>query len=471
MNKSPLLLFLVFLVVSCGKWGPQAGNHLLPVKTGDNYGYIDRKGNVVIPFIYHKAGRFNGGVAIVASSDEGNKWGYIDKAGKYVLEPVYNYATSFSEGMAFVVREGGVPEAIDKNGVVKFSLPDAQSADIFNDGLAAVGILGPRGEVWGFVNKQGKQVIPAAYSAVSYFSEGKCAVMNSTGAWGYINKNGGVAIEYLFENGQPFFNGKAKVASRGKWGVIGTTGKFILPPAYTDLDVDGDLFLVKKQDKWGWINGSGDVVIPFQFTDAYPFKGNKYAPVKSGDKWGYIGVDGKFAIAPQYDFAFGFDDDVAVVELKQKCGFINDRGAFVVNPLYDRVPVDYYIHYFAPTTSFYSVKTDVNQPANVAYKWLTAFYHMDYEEADKYATEDTRLLLDQFAEISEMISDSSRRRMNSIIIGIKDCKINGNRAIVTYTLSDNKNKDQMLFLVKTGRQWLVQFSENDSEPNDTLEGS
>jgi hypothetical protein len=399
----------------------------------------------------------------VATAGSNPHWGYIDADGDYVIKPIYSYATSFTEGLAFVVPEGDVPTAIDKNGIIKFRLRDAQSAEIFSEGLAAFSMLGLEGETWGFVNNNGQVSILPQFSGVSYFSDGLCGVMNRFGKWGYVNRKGDLVIDYIFDNVYPFKDGVAKAANYGKWGVIDATGKYILPPEFDDVDMDDVLYLVKRGKKWGWLGMDGKETISTQFADAYPFRGNNFAAVKSGEKWGYINGNGKFVIAPQYDFAFGFDGDMALVEVNGKYGFIGEKGQFVINPEYEHVPVDYFIRYFASTSAFYSVKTDIDDPKNVAYKWLTGFYHMDYNEARKYATDETRKLLDQFSTISDVISDSSKQRMMGLMVGIKDCKQNGNRAIVTYTLSDNRNKAQLLFLVKTANKWRVQFTKNDEE--------
>jgi hypothetical protein len=461
MKQSCLYLFLIFLFASCGI-GNSGGNRLLPVKLGRYYGFIDRTGKQAVPFIYSRAGCFAGGLALVADSAATQKWGYIDNSGKQVIQPKYRNATSYSEGMAFVVPYDGVPQAIDKNGIVKFSLPAAQSVENFSEGLAAYSILGAEGEIWGFVDKDGKTKIPPQYRSVSYFSDGLCAVMNRNGEWGYIDKDAEMAIDFQFENAYPFKNDRAKVATRGKWGAINKQGKFILQPRYEDLDIDEKKYLVKNDHKWGWIPGNIGISIPVSFSDAYPFKKNKFAPAKSGEKWGFINESGKFMIAPQYDFAFGFENGLAVVEVGGKYGFIDDGGRYIINPTYDHIPVDYFIRYFAAATTFYSVKTDINKPQSIAYKWLTGFYSMDYDEAKRYATDDTKALLKEFSSISDMISDSTRQQMAGVIIGIRGCQENGDRAIVTYTLSDNKGKEQMLFLVKAEDKWRVQFSKNDA---------
>ncbi len=459
MNKRCLLVLLLFFIASCDG-ERSAVTKLFPVKTAGYYGYIDRSGKTAIPFRYARAGCFEGGVAVVETAGNG-RWGYIDNDGNYVIKPTYSYATSFSEGLAWVVPEDDVPTVIDKNGIVQFRLPDAQSAENFSDGLAAYSILGTDGEKWGFVDKKGKTVIEPQFSGVSYFSGGLCGVMNSNNTWGYINTKGKVVINYLYQNVYPFKGDKAKVAAYGKFGVIDKKGKYVLAPKYADVDLDGEGYLAKDGKKWGWFNEGGEETISVQFADAYPFLGNKFAPVMVEEKWGFIDGSGKFVIAPQFEFAFGFDGGMALVEAAGKYGFIDEAGQFVINPDYEHVPVDYFIRYFAKTSAFYSVKTDIDNPRNTAYKWLTGFYHMDYNEARKYATENTRALLDQFMGVTDMIADSTRQRMAGVMIGIKDYKEVGNRAIVTYTLSDNRSKEQQLWLVKVDNKWRVQFPTTD----------
>ncbi len=464
MMRIVSVLAFAMLLTSCS--GLRPGSELLPVRNGDYYGYINRSGRAVIPLQYSRAGCFDGGIAVVATADDNPKWGYIDHRGNNIIKPVFAAATSFSGGLAFVVPKGGAPQAIDKNGIIQFSLPEAENVENFSEGMAAFSVLGANAELWGFVDKNGRVVINPAYRSAGYFSSGLCAVMNANGRWGYINKEGKVVIEFLYDNAHPFDHDRAKVLTRSGWGVINKAAKFVLPPRYEDVDIDGaDRYLVKHSKRWGWVTGYGSAVIAPTFEDAYPYFSNKFAAVKEEGKWGFINESGKFVIAPQYDFAFGFRDGLAVVEQGGRYGFIDDAGRFVVQPVYDHIPVDYFVRYFARTSAFYKVSTDVNNPKTIAYKWLSAFYGLDHEAARKYSTEDTKLLLDRFAGAVDMISDSTRQHMNSILIGIKGVRVSGNRAIVSYTLSDNRSREQMLFLVKTNGKWLVQFSKNDEEEN------
>lgn len=67
----------------------------------DKYGYINLKGEMVIPPKYEKAFYFNEGVAVVRILD---KWGYIDKRNQWVIPVRYKSASNFQDGMAKVVQ-------------------------------------------------------------------------------------------------------------------------------------------------------------------------------------------------------------------------------------------------------------------------------------------------------------------------------------------------------------------------------
>jgi hypothetical protein len=102
-----------------------------------------------------------------------------------------------------------------------------------------------------------------------------------------------------------------------------------------------------------------------------------------------------------------------------------------------------------------------NSPKDAAQKWLTSFYHMDYDAAKAYSTEDTKKMLMIFQQFSSLGStDSMKTEMAKIKIEIKDVQEKGDSATVHYITSDN-NKDQQLHLVKQKGKWLVQWSKTD----------
>ena len=67
-------------------------------------------------------------------------------------------------------------------------------ANLFYDSIAAVG----NGNLFGFINYDGKVFINYQYKAALHFSEGLAAVQDtSTGLWGFINTNGDMVIKPL----------------------------------------------------------------------------------------------------------------------------------------------------------------------------------------------------------------------------------------------------------------------------------
>lgn len=422
------------------------------------YGFVDRAGKTTIAPKYDEASCYRDGLALV---EEGNKWGYIDKTGKNVVAPQYNEATTFSEKLAFVVSSNGAPTAIDEKGNVKFTLADAEQVETVSEGFIAFSTVTERGERWGFADIEGKVRISPRYAMVGYFSENICSVMDDNGKWGFIDKSANKVIDFVYDNVSSCYGNSIRVFTGGKWGVVDSKKNVLVQPIYDNIEADGGAFVAEKNGKWGWIDRNGKEIVKFQFDDALPFNGSNYAAVRQGDKWGYADKAGKVVIAPQYEFAFGFDGNMALIGQNQKYGFIDKEGKNLVMPQFDQVNIDYVISYFGKGSAFNSVRTDVNQPKHIAYYWLSSFYHMQYDEAKKLSSDDTKALLEQFSGLTGYMSDSSRTEMMRVKVGIKDSKIEGDQANVVYVTSDNPEKEQVINLVNRGGRWQVQFSKGD----------
>ena len=102
-----------------------------------------------------------------------------------------------------------------------------------------------------------------------------------------------------------------------------------------------------------------------------------------------------------------------------------------------------------------------NTPKDVAYNWLTAFNHLDFDAAKKLSTNDTKNLLNSLQALTDNVADSNKKDLKKVTITIKEVKMNGDKAVATYTASDNPTKEQVLNLVKVGDNWLAQFSKVD----------
>ena len=360
-HKLQLIAFVAVtsILSSCGSGGDSISEvDLIPVKSGKEYQYIDQEGKIIINPQFKNAGVFRDGLALVRTSGDDSKLGFINEDGKYVINAQYLEATEFSDGLAWVVAENAAPAAIDKKGEVKFTLQDAEEVSRFKNELAAFKVVNEDGEQkYGFVNKEGKIVINPQFSYASNFSNGMCAVRNDDFKWGFIDKEGKITINYQFDYTDDFKNGKCIVTSDNKQGVIDIDGKYIINPQFTEMKIDGNMFLVRQESKWGWCDEDGKLEINPQFVNAFEFNGNSTTPVQSGKTFGYIDKEGKYTVNPQFDYAWPFNGRLALVMNAGQYGFIDKDGKYVINPQFNEVS-NSYKEYIVGNDKFDEVSTD-----------------------------------------------------------------------------------------------------------------
>ena len=164
-------------------------------------GFVDHKGDIVIPCKWTDVDDFYEGLAAVEDAETG-LLGYINKGGKYVIAPQFEDACGFSEGLARVFdfssdRWGFV----DKSGdfVIK---PQFKSALDFSEGLVAVKF---EDEHFGFINKNGSTVIKLPYLlpdiyCINNFHNGLAKINDKiSGSIVYINKAGEVVYLHNYK--------------------------------------------------------------------------------------------------------------------------------------------------------------------------------------------------------------------------------------------------------------------------------
>ncbi len=186
-NASEIEAGFFFLNTLFTRPGLYFSEGLAAVKFSGKWGFIDNKGNEIVPCIYNRVEDFQEGLAGVNLN---GKWGFIDKQGNKVIHCKYDKVRAFKEGVAWVrlsersarlrEYEGGWG-AIDKNGneIIPFKYNWTEN---FNEGMAPIFI-----EKWGFINKNGNEVIPCKYDEVSRFSEGLSRVRIEK-KYGFIRK-------------------------------------------------------------------------------------------------------------------------------------------------------------------------------------------------------------------------------------------------------------------------------------------
>lgn len=352
MKQNTILWFIMLLLLAACHSNTEADLELIPVKAGDKFGYINSKGEYLINPQFEYATFFRGDRALVRSGDN---YGYINKKGEFVINAIYSNATVFKEDIAWVVKPNGAPTAINTNGETLFIFKEADEVANFSEGLAKFTIA----DKSGYINKEGKIVIPAIYFSAKSFSEGLAAVSEThKSGYGFIGTDGKLVINYQFNYAKDFYKGKS-IVSMGEsgCGVIDKSGKYIITPQFSAMMINGDGYIIRLQggEYLGYCDATGKIVINPQFQRCHSFGNSKLAVVKTNDKFGYIDETGKLAINPQFEYAYPFFGKYAFVVMNEKIGTIDQEGHYVINPQFSELSLDVHEVLSVPTDYGFSL--------------------------------------------------------------------------------------------------------------------
>lgn len=204
---------------------------LAPVKRNGLWGYINQKGEVKIPFQFKSAKPFSKSPALapVEKENVGEKgWGYIDLNGNFIIPVNFYNATEFINGVSEVATEKFKYKSVSKRYDKYFLTESGQY--IYHNGLYSYysgpgknseGLMPSCKEgKWGFKDRNDKWIVLPKYSIVRNFENGLAPVQvtnpnpykdcewisdeEPNGFWGYIDKNGNEVIPLKFKAASNF---------------------------------------------------------------------------------------------------------------------------------------------------------------------------------------------------------------------------------------------------------------------------
>ena len=167
-------------------------------RVGTDYlwGFINKKGDLVVKPMFIWVGKFGSGLApvCIGTSTENCTIGFINTSGEFEINPQYEYFEfydsestwgnypqhGFFEGLARVMVDQKIGY-IDSTGKMVIQ-PQFTYGGNFVNGLARVKVNGKMG----FINKKGVLVVPAIYDSAFNFYQGRAAV-EVDGKWGFIS--------------------------------------------------------------------------------------------------------------------------------------------------------------------------------------------------------------------------------------------------------------------------------------------
>jgi|GEM_PF-626606 len=293
----------------------------------------------------------------LASDRNLNAWGFINEQGRLVIPPRFYSANNFKDGIASVdCWNSRLQPNAQKSGFIKkdgtlIGNQYFEYAWPFKNGFGIVNRdkIGSASDEWGFIAADGRQIW-GDYCRVHNFADGLASVQTRSGKWGFINTQGRMLIPAKFEVTQEqFSDGIAFVRVDGLYGYIDVTGKFLISPTFYDAGTfhDGlaaaavsasidekDAILKANGDiHCGFIDSLGRQAITPLLSGARHFSEGLCA-AQSGTKWGFINARGDWIISPRYDNACSFSEGFAAAQIGDKWGFIDRSGKFAINPTF-----------------------------------------------------------------------------------------------------------------------------------------
>lgn len=260
-NNEPIEHFMPGENLYCGKkW-------LYRIDKGDKYGYVDDKGNIIIPAEFEEIDMYGDDRIMVCKN---SKWGLYDLEGTVIFPPEANEPVEYYEdwltakiGDNYLARYKNEEDILftdyadffcNFNGYFVFAKDHGEQADE-NERSG-----------YGCVDKDNNVIIPFKYSFITGFYSGVFEVTMDDKYFS-LDVNGNELFseryefktEYTGEYAQVFVGNNYSAGylkQDGKWGVINSKGEVVIPIIYDSLYYDErvDLFHVYNNDQWGYIS-------------------------------------------------------------------------------------------------------------------------------------------------------------------------------------------------------------------------
>jgi hypothetical protein len=298
------------------------------------YGYLDRNGNTLIRFRYSDAGVFKNGLAFAEHPGTLRK-GYINTSGKWVIQPEFDQAFGFSEGQA-VVRKGSKWFYISTSGKLTAISGNYQEIFDLKEGHSVVSIARRDTLLFGFINKNGQEILAPVYEFLDRFERGT-AVFQEKGRTGMIDTTGNVLVPALYDELYRFDQRHYLFQLNGLKGLMSLQGKIVIPAKYSSIGYFREgLCAVNRSGKWGFADTSGNETIPCMYAEIEEgFNGGR-ARVRMGDKW-WIASRGDTLGLPDYDEVLPYFGQIAPFRYRQHWGFLNNHGEESIEARYDEL--------------------------------------------------------------------------------------------------------------------------------------
>lgn len=196
------------------------------------------------------------------------------------------------------------------------------------------------GSKWGYINSKGKSVLNPIYERAGNFQDNGLAIVALKGQYGVIDTTGYFLVNPQYEQIYPFSEGRATVMDHQGFKVIDESGKELTSKVYSYIGSYKEgraLFSItdrKGNQLYGFLNRWGKEVIPAIYESASDFKeGKSVVKLKEGS-YALINLTGKVLQMYNYYFVGNYGEGLLTFQKSSgdKFGYMNEWGKTIIEP-------------------------------------------------------------------------------------------------------------------------------------------
>ncbi|AEV34080.1 hypothetical protein Oweho_3127 [Owenweeksia hongkongensis DSM 17368] len=365
--------------------------NLAPAKIGGKFGYVNRKGELVIDLKYQKAGYFKAPGIAIARYESG--YGLIDTLENIILNFEYHDIAVFQNHNVAVVEKGNKfgffflnenrlsPVVFDKIYKSQIERPlevclNCAKKVPFNKGVALV----EKDNDYALINEQFEEVVPfGLYDSIQPINMGGLAIVKKKAKYGLVNFLGEEILkpEYEFistESARSYEDDftSFRVINNGSTTLLDANGVNALGQSFDSVAVlsscmymaygkgnplilDNDLnilfdkyecyhqvdngFIVKKNGKMGHVSEEGIFIIPLSYDSLFQPRLEKLYYAGNNGKYGVLDLSGEVIIPFEYGLItrtwYNDQEENLIVEKSGKIGTITMANEIAIPFEYD----------------------------------------------------------------------------------------------------------------------------------------
>lgn len=185
---------------------------LATIGSGQGYEVIDERGHVLTPKAYDFIGHYRNGRAVFMQSGEDgqSRYGYLDNRGQEIIPARYLEANDFTDGVAVVKLAERSYALIDRNGGQLAAYPYAY---VGNPGDGLLPFQADENGKYGYIDEKGTVVLSPQFTVALPFRDGRAVVNTADGVsnrYGLIDRKGKFVIQPEYNEINPL--GERRVA-------------------------------------------------------------------------------------------------------------------------------------------------------------------------------------------------------------------------------------------------------------------